>query len=183
MMNIETGKILISDPFLKDPNFIRTVIFITEYDVNGAVGFVLNKLFPRKLNDLVEFQNAPAFPLYYGGPVQTDTLHFLHQRPDLIDGGVHIIDNIYWGGNFKQVLKNIATKSINYNDIRMYIGYSGCQEKQLDEEINESSWIVHNANSKTVFFNNTTTLWQEVLKEMGGKYKLMINYPNDPQFN
>ena len=45
----------------------------------------------------------PSFPVYSGGPVQLDSLHFLHQYPDLISGGIEVFDGVYWGGNFESL--------------------------------------------------------------------------------
>lgn len=182
-MKLDIGKILISDPFLKDENFSRTVVLLTEYNKDGAVGFVLNKLFSRTLNELVEFQHLPALPLYYGGPCQTDTLHFIHQRPDLIDEGKPIANNMFWGGNFEQATIHIANKTINTNDIKIFIGYSGWDTGQLEFELDEKSWIVNDSKNNYVFNNAYKTLWQDILEDMGGQYKLIKNYPLDPRLN
>ena len=77
----ESGRFLISEPFLADPNFKRTVILLTEHGEEGSVGFVLNR--PTKLtinNVLEDFPDFDA-PLHVGGPVQQDTLHFIHRVP------------------------------------------------------------------------------------------------------
>ena len=96
-MNIDPGTILISSSSLKDLNFDKVVVFITEYNSKGAMGFVINNLFPRKFNELVEFNNSRNFLLYEGGPVENDKLFFLHQRPDLIEEGIPIMDSIFLG--------------------------------------------------------------------------------------
>ncbi|HEX3023718.1 MAG TPA: YqgE/AlgH family protein, partial [Chitinophagaceae bacterium] len=97
MIDLATGVLLISDPFLKDPNFLRTVVVLCDHQYEGSFGFVLNKLYEQKIGELVPDLEGIDFPVYYGGPVQTNTLHFLHQRPELIDGGVLVTDNVYWG--------------------------------------------------------------------------------------
>jgi len=183
-MNIlESGMLLVSDPFLKDPNFLRSVILICEYNNNGSLGFVVNKRFDRNLNELVDNLDNIHFPIFQGGPVHLNTLHFLHTKPNLISGGVHIIDNIHWGGNFNIVLELIKTKKITPRDIRFYVGYSGWSEGQLEEEIDEKSWILHKATRPFVFHLNIDNLWKDVLNDMGGEYKLMTNFPIDPQMN
>ncbi len=182
-MKIKSGKILLSNPFLKDPNFVRTVVVLCEYDKAGTVGFVLNKLYKQNLNELIDLTTENIFPVYYGGPVATDTLHFLHQRPDIISEGLHITDNIYWGGNFEQTLVNINAGNILPNDIKFCLGYSGWSAGQLEFEIDEQSWILTNATNAIVFNNKINTLWKDVLVSMGGEYKLISGFPLDPQNN
>ena len=82
------GILLIADPFLKDPNFMRTVVFLCEHQDEGSFGFVLNKNYEYTLDELVSgLEDLRKIPVYLGGPVQMDTIHFLHQYPDKIGGG------------------------------------------------------------------------------------------------
>ncbi|MGG9971858.1 YqgE/AlgH family protein [Ferruginibacter sp. SUN002] len=150
-MNISPGTILISTPTVDDPNFEQVVILITEYNDKGASGFVINKLFSRKLNELIEFKHSKAFPLFEGGPVEKESLYFIHQCPDLIDGGMFIVDSIYLGGNFEQAVKYISNDTIDESDIRLFVGYCGWDPGQLEEEIQESSWVITDIDAQTVF--------------------------------
>ena len=101
------GILLIADPFLKDPNFKRSVIFLCEHQSEGSFGFLLNKTYEYSLKDLVNNADDLEIPVYFGGPVQTDTIHFLHQYPDLIEGGYPVTEGIYWGGDFERALELI----------------------------------------------------------------------------
>src|SRR5690242_6684304 len=87
MTELAPGILLIADPFLKDPNFMRTVVFICEHQPEGSFGFVLNKLYDHTLDELIGAMEGFRIPVFSGGPVQVDTIHFLHQYPDLIPGG------------------------------------------------------------------------------------------------
>src|ERR1022692_3446297 len=107
MISPAKGILLIANPFLKDPNFSRTVIFLCDHTEEGSFGFVLNKKFPKTLGELVPDINANSFPVFMGGPVQKDTLHFLHQYPELISGGEKVMEKVYWGGNYESLLINI----------------------------------------------------------------------------
>jgi putative transcriptional regulator len=183
MENIISGSLLISDPFLKDPNFLRTVVIVCAHQEEGSFGFVLNKRHHQLLGELVEDLRNCKFPVFAGGPVQADVLHFLHQRPDLILGGQEIIDGIYWGGDFDEVVELIRKNMLHENDIRFYVGYSGWGEKQLEYEVENKSWIVSHGNIKLVFRTPATLIWKEALQQLGGEYQLMVNYPTDPQLN
>lgn len=183
MTELTAGILLISNPFLKDPNFIRSVIFICEYQQNGAIGFVINKLIEPEIGDLIEEAEGIHFPVYEGGPVQKETLHFLHQRPDLITGGTEVTKGIYWGGDFAEVLTLLRGKKLSRTDIKFYLGYSGWDEAQLEEEIKEKSWITRDANPQLVFTKDIPQLWKTALQELGGEYSQMVDYPIDPQLN
>lgn len=180
---ISNGNILIADPFLKDPNFMRSVIFLCEHQTSGTFGFVLNRKYHKTIGDLLSDLEECTFPVYYGGPVQMDTIHFLHQCPGLITGGVEITDGIYWGGEFEEVAALIKENKITPTQIRFYIGYSGWGEGQLDNEMKEKSWLITFGNKRLVFHRNTDMIWPDALKQMGSEYEQVINYPIDPQLN
>ena len=74
------------------------------------MAFCSIKLTNTALKDLVNNADDLEIPVYFGGPVQTDTIHFLHQYPDLIQGGYQVIDGIYWGGNFEKALELIRER-------------------------------------------------------------------------
>lgn len=178
----EPGQLLISDPFLKDPNFKRTVILLCDHEKEGSLGFVLNKLHDQVLGDLVELLEGCNFPVFIGGPVQKDSLHFIHRKPNLL-GGTELIDGIFWGGDFEMVLSLILTKELDEADIRFFIGYSGWGSGQLEEELSEKTWITRKATRRLTFYKQIDEIWKEALFDLGGEYQQMINYPTDPQLN
>src|SRR5258708_37499099 len=92
------GILLIADPFLKDPNFMRTVVFLCEHQDEGSFGFVLNKNYEYTLDELVSgLEDLKKIPVYLGGPVQMDTIHFLLQYPDKIACGDGITAGVIQG--------------------------------------------------------------------------------------
>ncbi|HEY0679100.1 MAG TPA: YqgE/AlgH family protein [Chitinophagaceae bacterium] len=180
---LEPGILLIADPFLKDPNFMRTVVFLCEHQEEGSFGFVLNRSYDYSLNELVSGLEDLKIPVFYGGPVQIDTIHFLHQYPEQIPGGFEITDGIYWGGDFETAIKLIREKEIDPNRIRFYIGYSGWGSGQLNDELKEKSWLTVQASRKIIFHKQTDEIWKDSLRMLGGEYEMMINFPIDPQLN
>lgn len=177
------GTILVADPFLKDPNFMRSVVFICEHQAEGSFGFVLNRKYDKVIGDLINDLDGCQLPVFYGGPVQLDTIHFIHQRPDLIGGGVEITDGIFWGGDFESVVQLIQTERIKPQHIRFFIGYSGWSEGQLAGELDEKSWLTTSGNKRLVFHPDENQIWPEALKQMGGDFQQLIHYPIDPQLN
>jgi putative transcriptional regulator len=139
------GMLIRSTELQKDSSFENVSILVTELNADGAVGFVVNKPFARKLNELEEFNGSPAFPLFDGGPVGRENLYFIHRRPELIHGGTAINDHVFMGGDFKTAIKFINDKIISESDVKIFVGYCGWNAGELEEEIKEGSWTVEEA--------------------------------------
>jgi putative transcriptional regulator len=163
-MNIHPGTVIISAPSLEDPHFKKSVIIITEYNKNGASGFVINKPFHRKFNELTEFIQSKPFTLYAGGPVDTENLFVLHQRSDLVKGGTYLFGTVYMGGNFQQAVRYINDGSINNAAIKLFIGYCGWNAGELETEIAEGSWMII-ATNKDIVFTDGYLLWDQLLEK------------------
>ena len=183
MMEPTAGSLLIADPFLKDPNFMRTVVLITEHREDGTIGFVINRQYENTLDELLPEIDGKKLPVYYGGPVQMNTIHFLHRYPDEIPGGIEVMDGIYWGGDFDCVLELINSGQVDPERIRFYIGYSGWSSGQLDVEMEEKTWLTVEATPDLVFHQQAEEIWKDSLKHLGGDYEMMVNFPIDPQLN
>ncbi|MBE7174473.1 MAG: YqgE/AlgH family protein [Williamsia sp.] len=182
--NIKAGNLLIADPFLKDPNFQRTVVLLCDHhEETGTIGFVINRKYHKTVGELISQLEGCEFPVYYGGPVQTDTVHFLHRCPNLITDGLSIGHDIYWGGDFETAAELVKNNQIQQSDIRFYIGYSGWGEGQLASEMEEKTWLTTEANTPLVFHPNVSLIWQDSIRQLGGKYEQLIHYPLDPQLN
>lgn len=143
---LHAGCFLKSTDLLNDTLFEQALIFIVEYNSGGAIGYVMNKKFSRRLNELIEFAHAPAFPLFEGGPVDPEHLFFVHCRPDLVKEGVRVND-VYHGGNFKQAVLAISEGILSTSEIKIFIGYCGWDAGELEAEIEEGSWsVIENEN-------------------------------------
>jgi len=179
----EKGSLLISEPFLPDPNFERTVVLLCEHNEEGSFGFVLNKASAVSLEDILEEVEEFNETVFIGGPVEQNTLHFIH-KADYLEGGIEIGEGLYWGGNFEHLLVLIDTKQIKAEDFRFFVGYSGWGAGQLMDELEANSWIVaHNATRDLVFDTDNETLWKTALNRLGGRYSIYSNYPTDPRLN
>ncbi|HEX8547818.1 MAG TPA: YqgE/AlgH family protein [Cytophagaceae bacterium] len=177
------GKILVSEPFLGDSNFERSVILLCDHSEESSFGFVLNKPSIISLDSVIAGVKNYSDSIYVGGPVGQDTLHFIHRHDFALEGDREIAENVYWGGNFDQVKRLLLKNEIPSEDIRFFLGYSGWGEGQLQAEISQSSWIIGDATAEDLFDVPPEELWRVILKNMGGKYKMFANYPIDPRLN
>ena len=183
MVEPGAGILLIADPFLKDPNFLRTVVLLCEHEAHGSIGFVLNRRYENTLDELLPDMDAHPLPVYFGGPVQKDTIHFLHQYPEQVPGSIEIIKGVYWGGDFDSMISLIRSGAVNPQKVRFFIGYSGWTDGQLKDELQEKSWLTVKASRQLIFHPDINQVWKDSLKHLGGEYEVMINYPIDPQLN
>ncbi|WP_075591087.1 YqgE/AlgH family protein [Labilibacter marinus] len=177
------GRILIADPFLKGPYFGRSIVLITEHGTQGAVGFVLNKtsnVYPDEvIDDLLSFKGE----LFIGGPVSSDTLHFIHTLGNKIPGSIKITDTIYWGGDFEKLKELINEDKANFKQVKFFAGYSGWSGQQLEDEIDESSWIVTEIDDNMIMNNSTSDIWKNTIESLGDVYKTWSSFPEDPTYN
>lgn len=183
MVQPGAGILLIADPFLKDPNFLRTVVFLCEHKEEGSFGFVINRPFTHTLDELLTDLSGHPLPVFYGGPVQMDTIHFIHQYPDIIPGGTEVMKGVYWGGEIDIALELVKSNTIDPAKIRFYLGYSGWGSHQLNDEIQQKSWLTVKATSPLVFHKDPNEIWKDALRQLGGEYEMMVNFPIDPQLN
>ncbi len=184
MAKIDTGTLLLAAPFLNDDYFARASVLICKHDMEeGTFGFTLNKKLKTTLDEIVEDMAGYHLPIYFGGPVSVDTLHYVHQYPQYFDDAVAITKNIYWGGNFEIVKALIKNNSIDPSKIKFFLGYSGWSQGQLENELKEDSWIVSQADEYSCFNDNAKEAWSNGMQQLGGKYKIMANYPIDPKLN
>ncbi|MCB0429711.1 MAG: YqgE/AlgH family protein [Flavobacteriales bacterium] len=177
------GRLLLSEPFLTDLHFKRSVILLTEHNEGGSLGFVLNKPISLTINEAVD--DFPTFDsnLYLGGPVRNDSLYFIHTFGDKIEGSIHIKKGLYWGGNFEQLKDYALTGQIQPHQVRFFIGYSGWGPQQLENELGHQSWVVANGRVKQIMQEPTTTLWKDLLSGMGNEYAILSNFPDNPSMN
>ena len=183
-LSAAAGRLLISEPFMMDPNFKRSVILLTEYAENGAVGFVLNHQSEYLLGDILPDTAYSEMPVYVGGPVGENTLHFIHCVPEKLEGGIMVAEGIYWGGDFEQVKELITNYGLNESEIKFFTGYSGWTSKQLDEELNENVWIVTDKYDNDILFANTEqNLWKKAVISLGQRYAHIANFPENPELN
>lgn len=181
---IVPGQLLLSEPFMFDENFKRTVVLVCEHtEENGTVGLILNKPINLRLNDVVA--GFPPFKgkVFLGGPVGTDTLQFVHSLGNKIENSLQLTDKIYWGGNFEQLKEMMSNGEVHPDEVRFFLGYSGWSPNQLREEMETNSWIVSQAKWQYLFKNDYNTLWKDVMQQMGGVYTTMAKYPESPILN
>jgi putative transcriptional regulator len=179
----EKGKVLISEPFLPDTFFNRSIVYLTDHTAEGSVGFILNKKLDVKISDAIAGFDSWNENLNMGGPVAPDTLHYLHSLGDRIPGSVSVDDDIYWGGDIDTIRKLIRSGSIKQSQIRFFLGYSGWSAGQLERELKDNSWVILKVNPGVVMNNRGVDTWKRVLRSAKNKYRMWADFPESPEMN
>lgn len=178
------GNLLVAEPsIIGDLSFNRSVVLLADHNNEGSVGFILNKPLRYTIHDLIPEINA-NFKIYNGGPVEQDNLYFIHNIPELIPDSIEISSGIYWGGDFEYTKSLINAGKIKRNNIRFFLGYTGWDSHQLEDELEENSWIVSkNSYQNKIIGKSATHFWKEKIMEQGGDYLIWSNAPENPILN
>jgi putative transcriptional regulator len=172
------GHLLISSPLLQDPNFRRTVVLMTHHDEEGAMGLVLSRPSEVRVADAVpELADLPGTGerVYVGGPVQPEAVVVLVEHEDEPESA--IVGNIAFMAAESELDELDAVRA------RVFAGYSGWGPGQLEDELEESSWIVVLAEPDDAFAADPDELWRAVLYRKGGKFRWIASMPYDPKLN
>lgn len=177
------GKILISEPFLRDATFGRSVILLIDHTDEGTMGLIINKPLPIFVNDIIkEFKYIDDIPLYKGGPVATDTLFYLHTLAN-ISGAIPVSKGLYLNGDFDEIKKYILQGNKVDQHIRFFLGYCGWEGEQLNDELKENIWLVSKEDKDYLMNSDTKDMWKEALEKLGSKYEAWSRFPRVPTFN
>lgn len=181
---LQKGQLLIAEPsIIGDLSFNRSVILLADHNEEGSVGFILNKPLKYTIKDVLPEIEA-KFKIYNGGPVEQDNLYFIHNVPDLIPNSIEISNGIFWGGDF-ELTKNLINQGlIKKKNIRFFLGYTGWDSEQLENEMQSNSWILSkNIYKKDILGKSSAHFWKEKILELGGDYLIWSNAPENPILN
>lgn len=182
-MDLSPGVLLVAEPALLDPNFRRAVVLLCDHNAEGSFGLILNHPTDLRLPEVLSEPVGMEHRLYFGGPVQTDTLHYLHPYADAVDEAIPVLDGVGWGGPFEELVERVRLGELDGDAVRFFVGYAGWGEAQLQEEVDEGGWIVLPGSAALVFEDDPAVLWRDLLRSLGGEYALLSNFPDDPQMN
>jgi len=178
----QKGRVLIAEPFLPGDYFSRSTVLLAQCNEEGDVGFILNKPTKLKVNNLFDGLSNFQSNAFLGGPVSNDKLFFLHTLGERINDSLLISENLFWSGDFEQLISLIRAGLVDEEEVRFFLGYSGWSTGQLKAEIEDHSWIVTEPSVESIL-SSDENFWNECIKSIGGNALLWQNFPENPEFN
>jgi putative transcriptional regulator len=177
------GRLLLSEPFMDDFYFGRSVVLLIEHNPEGTFGLIMNKPVSEKFNDIVS--DFPQFDatVYIGGPVQPDNMFILHTLGDQVEGCIEIMDGLFWGGDLESIKDQILLGKITSDQVRFYMGYSGWEPNQLDNELERNSWVVTKTSVSKLLNTKHSKMWSHFVSQLGSDYELWNRFPVNPEMN
>jgi len=179
----QKGRVLIAEPFLPGNYFSRSVVFLVAHSDKGSVGFILNKEIDFDIQEV--FPDFPDFDakVFLGGPVSTDSIYYIHKLGDKLPGSIKVLDNLYWGGDFDALKAKITAGLIHPDEIHFFLGYSGWDAGQLEDELKDDSWLVTDVEEELVMQEFNQESWTSFVKKAGDRYTIWEHYPENPTLN
>lgn len=177
------GQVLLSEPFMGDFYFGRSVILLAEHNEEGSFGLILNKSVKTKLSEALKGFPDLNLPMFLGGPVDANRLFFIHTLGERIEASLPVMNGLYWGGSMESVKEMASQNLLNEKNIRFFLGYSGWGTHQLEGELKRNSWAVTRITPKQIFHTKPRLLWNLLTKQLGFEYQLWHKFPSDPTMN
>jgi putative transcriptional regulator len=176
------GRLLVASPYLLDPNFYRTVVYIAEHGPEGALGLVLNRATDEPVDDHVpawvdELADPPR--VFIGGPVSNELAVGLAESPRNAPPG--------WAPAFAEMgLVDLSAGPEAVGGVaraRVFSGYAGWVDGQLEAELATDSWFVVDPWPDDLFTADPERLWSRVLRRQPGRLALYSTFPDDLRSN
>ena len=166
------NQILISMPHMTDPFFSKSVIYICEHNIKGAMGMIINKQFNEpELNAIMEkvfIKDNSLKPLrndiYFGGPVLLEKGIVLHHGSYMAEDSIAISKSIAIASK-QGVLDELKKKE----DVpfKIMLGHAGWSSGQLEREIENGDWLMQSTTADFIFNVTPNQMWEQATESLG----------------
>jgi len=186
-MRVAQGTLLAAWPDLADPNFTHSVVLMCRHDEQGAFGLVVNR--PTELKVAQLFPDHTLLgraqqSVFLGGPVDHSSLQVLHRLPELLPGGEEFTAGLWIGADLEALGHVLAEEPARArSDVRLLLGYSGWGSGQLEQELEEGTWVPAPLAMDAVFAGEGLGTWKSVVRSIGPVGETLGSAPIDPSWN
>lgn len=181
------GRLLVAEPFLRESYFNHAVVLMLECDDSEpAMGLVLNRPSEYVLSDVIPGvpDELADYRVMCGGPVDENRLFYIHSQPSMFNGAVPVAGNVYVGGDFEAVKDYVASGMPVEGNIHFFLGYSGWEPLQLQEEIERNVWAVDDKpHIESLLKCKPEKMWHKQVRSMGEDYRTWLYHPQYPIMN
>jgi putative transcriptional regulator len=175
-MDLGSGCFLVASPQLRDPNFIRSVVFLIEHNDAGSMGLICNRPLEHVLGEL--WDEAPAGLAATriacdGGPVERERGLLLHGYPEL-SGAQAIGHGLAVGGDALALAARFAQGPGRLGP-RLFLGHSGWGPEQLLAEVDQGAWILRHGRIDALLAAPPDDLWARLVDGDSGLREPSLN--------
>ena len=174
------GSLLVAHPNMLDPNFRRSVLFISAHDPeDGAIGVIINRPLDKNVADLVSEvppENLADVPVFFGGPVGNNQLM-------LAAFEWHKKDGLKLNQHSLEAENAVVDPSSGTLSMFAFLGYAGWSAGQLEAEMKQKAWIVQKPSRAALKSERLSRLWFDIMNRLGPWYKMLAAAPDDPSLN
>ena len=184
MSDSARGRLLVATPTLYDPNFVRSVVLVLEHGEDGALGVILNRPSETAVGETLPGWNRLASDpgvVFVGGPVSPDAAIGVARATssDQTEGWAPLFGSL---GTI-DLGRDPVELPVDVQNLRVFAGYAGWTEGQLDGELDAGGWFVVDAAPDDVFTAEPARLWVSVLRRQGGRLAMFATAPPHPSQN
>ena len=193
------GQFLIADLELTDAPFQKSVVLVIDHGPDGAFGLVINRPLGLTAAQIVQDPGVEVefpgrrgkIPLYGGGPVETQAVFALHSGlPAPWRSGAlrEIRPGIFFEPSFPALQPYILGQApeLPPDDtptVRLYLGYAGWGQGQLEGELEAGAWQIIEARSSLVFRTPPQDIWKKAMEIRGGFWGIVAQTGIKPSLN
>ncbi|MCG8461564.1 MAG: YqgE/AlgH family protein [Holophagales bacterium] len=165
---LETPVFLLAMPQVLDPFFRRSVVLLIRHEEDGSLGFIVNRPTELKIADIledleVEWQGDDESCAFFGGPVSPEMGTLVFLDPTAEDD-----DAISPGVSMSQSMADLeAVSNMRPESYRLFLGYAGWGEGQLEQEILRNDWLIAPVDRDLIFSGSTDQVWRAALESVG----------------
>lgn len=181
---VSKHSLLLSAPMLDDMYFSRSVIYLCEKNEEDTFGLILNNPLHIKIGELIPELEDYAFDVSFGGPVETDAVFVLHTFKD-IPNSVEVDNGVFFGGDFDLLKELIFAGKATSENLRFFLGYSGWEPNQINEELEANTWLVAQEFENADLFSThqANSQWVNIVNRLKDKYRILKDFPVEPLWN
>jgi putative transcriptional regulator len=144
-----------------DPTFAQTVIVLTGYNGDGAMGLIINRQTTVPMARAVPSAKT-SDPLYSGGPVSAPAVYGLLRSPSQPEPATLVLGDIYMIAE-QALLEKTVSASPSAERFHAYLGYCGWGPGQLDKEVELGAWHIFSGRAEMVFDSEPESLWSRLV--------------------